>query len=72
MATTTRVYEVTNSFTGKSRLIEAAHPAQAIQRVISGHMDAAVPTQRRLIELLGTGVKVEGVQDDEATDEVAA
>lgn len=53
----TRVYSVTGA--GKTRLVRAAHQAQALRHVASDVFTVAVASQDALIELVGDGIKVE-------------
>lgn len=59
----TRIYVVSSKSNIASdkghRLVRASTPAQAMRHVAEGLFDVSIPSQERLIELGGKGIKVE-------------
>lgn len=54
-----RIYVVTNSTTGASRLVEAIHPAQALRHVTSQEYAVRAASARVVADLMGQGVQLE-------------
>jgi len=58
MATATRIYVVTDMSDGGSYLVRAAHPAQAINRIVRNRYLAESASQEAIIEMMGLGATV--------------
>jgi hypothetical protein len=55
----TRIYAVTSKTDGKSRLVEAATPAQAMRHVAHDLFDVQPANARKVAELMTSGVTLE-------------
>lgn len=69
MATSTRIYVVTDTTTEGARmqrLVRATHPSTALMHVARAAFGVRVASQEDLEELLGAGVKVETVRHEQA------
>jgi hypothetical protein len=64
MATAARIYTVAGK-DGKTRLIEATHPAHALRHVAADTFTVKVATQRELVDALRRGVNVEAVKHEQ-------
>lgn len=65
MATTTRIYTVTDKDTGDARLVRATHPSNALMWVARGAYDVHVSSQDELAEMLPAGIKVEDIKHEQ-------
>lgn len=70
MATTTRIYSVTSP-QGK-RLVRAVSRHQAIGHVARSTFQVEVADSETLVELVGSGIKVEDIKEDHETKELSA
>lgn len=69
MATSTRIYVVTDTTTDAERthrLVRATHPSTALTHVARSSFHVAVATQDDLERLLGDGVKVEHIRAEQS------
>lgn len=72
MATNTRIY-IVGSSDGKTRLVRASTPHQAISHVAHSNFTVRVPTQDELVAAVSQGVTVENYKDaDQAQLELGA
>ena len=59
MAVETRLYTVTEVATGKRRLIEASHPAQALRHCAANAYQVEIAAPKDVAELMTHGIEVE-------------
>jgi hypothetical protein len=64
MATAARIYSVASK-EGKTRLVEATHPAHALRHVAADTFTVAIPTPRELVDLVSKGTAVEIVKHEQ-------
>lgn len=64
---TQRIYAVRdNRPEGRTRLVRATHPAHAVKHVAESAFSVAIASQDDLVKLLGMGVEVENLKQEQA------